>query len=75
MKYWEGRKIVNPCLISKGHILSGSFAIAQGFNNFFSNIGPELASQILLSGKIFSDYLSEEVKENFIFSNITEEII
>ena len=31
--------------ISKGNILSGSFEIAQGFNNFFSDIGPELASQ------------------------------
>ena len=71
----KNRESLPDYFISKGHILSGSFDIAQGFNNFFSNIGPELASQIPLSGKNFSDYLSEEVKENFIFANITEEII
>ena len=61
--------------MSNGHILSDSFEIAQGFNDFFSNIGPELASQIPDSGKDFSEYLSEEIKENFVFAKITEEII
>ena len=61
--------------MSNGNILSDSFEIAQGFNDFFSNIGPELASQIPDSGKDFSEYLSEEIKENFVFANITEEIM
>ena len=31
--------------IINGHILSGSFEIAEGFNNFFANIGPELSKK------------------------------
>ena len=34
------------------------------------NIGPELSSQIPLSGKNISDYLSEEVKANFILQTL-----
>ena len=60
---------------SNGRILDNSFDIAEGFNDFFSSIGPELASTIPPSNKPFTDYLSEEVTENFIFANITEDII
>ena len=74
-----GREKNKDCLpkyfISNGHILSDSFEIAQGFNDFFSNIGPELASHIPDSGRDFREFLSEEIKENFVFANITDEII
>ena len=33
--------------------------IAQAFNNFFTNIGPDLASKISSDNKHFTDYLSE----------------
>ena len=71
----KSRESLPNHFISNGHILSDSFDIAQGFNDFFSNVGPELAAQIPQSGKDFTEYLSEEVKENFIFANITDDII
>jgi hypothetical protein len=61
--------------ISNGHILSGSFEIAEGFNNFFANIGPELSKKIPNSSNSFKDYLSGELQENFIFANMTHDII
>jgi hypothetical protein len=61
--------------ISNQNILSDTFEIAEGFNNFFSNIGPELAANIPPSNKHFSDYLSPAIEENFIFANVTKEIV
>ena len=61
--------------VSQGKVLSGDVDISEGFNNFFSNIGPNLANKITSSKYKFSDYLSEETKENFIFANMTPTII
>ena len=61
--------------VSNGKILSGSLVIAEGFNNFFANIGPELAATIPKSKRNFADFLPLRVDENFIFANITPEII
>lgn len=41
-------------------ILSDSMEIAEGFNKFFSGIGPELASSIQKSNKNFQDYLGPQ---------------
>ena len=61
--------------ISNGKILSGSYEIAEGFNNFFAEIGPKLAKNIPKSKKHFSEYLSDPCAENFVFANINHEIV
>ena len=60
---------------SNGKVISGNFEIAEGFNEFFVNIGPKLAKSIPNSSRPFSDYLSNPVKENFVFSNMRPDII
>ena len=49
--------------------------IADGFNDFFVNVGPRLASSIPESNKTFDEFLNEPHALNFNFRNITEEII
>ena len=61
--------------ISNEKIISGSLEIAEGFNNFFVNIGPKLASEIPKSKKHFSDYLGNPCNENFVFANMNHNII
>ena len=60
---------------SNGNIISGNFEIANGFNDFFSNIGPQLADKIPTSSKHFLDFMPLPVAENFVFANITPEIV
>jgi hypothetical protein len=72
------RKNVNSIpktFVSNEKIISGSFEIAQGFNEFFVNIGPKLAQSIPKSKKHFSEFLNEPCNENFVFANINESII
>ena len=62
--------------ISNGNVLSGSLEIADGFNDFFFvNVGPYLASEIPKSKKWFTEYMNEPCSENFVFANISHEII
>ena len=46
--------------------------IANGFNNFFSQIGPKLASEIGVSNVSFETFLSEKSLNDFKFSRISE---
>ena len=43
--------------------------IANGFNNFFTNIGPNLAKQITLPKKVF-DYLGKELDKGIFLSPV-----
>ena len=58
-----------------GSIITGSKNIANGFNDFFSGIGPELANKIQPSGTNFSDYLGDRVQDDFIFGRVTPELV
>ena len=49
--------------------------ITEGFNDFFVNVGPKLASSIPSTINFFSEYLSNPIKQNFIFANVTPETI
>ena len=49
--------------------------IANGFNDFFVNIGPKLAQAIPQSGKDYKDFLSDPIRQNFVFANVTHDII
>ena len=43
--------------------------------NFFANIGPDLAKTIKGTKKQFSGFLSLGTDENFVFANMTPDII
>ena len=53
-------------------IISDYFDIANGFNDFFSQVGPKLASEIGISDISFETFLSESNPVNFDFSRISE---
>jgi len=61
--------------IVDGKIYSGPEEICEGFNEFFSSVGSNLADKIPPSERDFESYLSDPVEEGFIFGNITEDII
>ena len=61
--------------VSNDKILSGAVEIAEGFNNFFVNIGPNLSKVIPSPAKSFTEYLCNPSSENFVFANTTPLII
>ena len=54
------------------NIITNNLDIANGFNDFFSNIGPNLASEIPDSDVTYDSYLSESNPVSFNFSKISE---
>ena len=58
-----------------GKILTEVGDIAEGFNSFFSGIGPELANAIPPTNKNFQDYLGNPKFQNFSFSNVSSNVI
>ena len=65
-----------PSVFNDGQRSYSNFSeIAEGFNDFFVNVGPRLASSIPDASKTFDEYLNEPNELNFNFRNITEEII
>jgi hypothetical protein len=72
------KKCINDipnCFVSNEKVISGDLEIAEGFNDFFVNIGPKLAAQIPNSKKHFSEFLNESCRENFVFANVNHSII
>ena len=55
-----------------GQIISDTLEIANGFNTFFSGIGPKLASEIDNSDIDFKSFLPEENPVSFEFSRVSE---
>ncbi len=62
----RGQKSINipDTFLNNGIVVSGTAKISEGFNTFFSSIGPQLAKNIPSSTKEFSDYISEKNYEN-----------
>ena len=61
-------------LISNGKIIKDDKEIAECFNNFFTNIGPELAKEIKCnSNKTYKSYLQDRINSNFEFCTISTE--
>ena len=52
-------------------IIRGSREVANGFNNFFSLIGSELASRVTAATKHFSEFLGERIVSEFVFAQVT----
>ena len=72
------KKCVNDVpssFVSNGKILSGEVEIAEGFNDFFVNIGPKLSKSIPIATKNFNEYMTAPCSENFVFANITPDIV
>lgn len=74
-----GSKKVKPeipnMFLDNGRVYSGDKDIAEGFNNFFVNIGPNLAKKISESKTKFTEFLSNPVDEMFTFANVTPDTI
>jgi hypothetical protein len=54
------------------NVLRGPEEIANGFNKFFSEIGPQLASKIPESQTDFKNYLGKKQETEFKFSEMSE---
>ena len=61
--------------VSEGKMYTKERDIANGFNDFFVNIGPKLANEIPSSEKHFSTFLKDPVKQDFIFANVTHQAV
>ena len=59
----------------EGDVYTGNDDISNGFNDFFCNIGVNLANELGESTKDFKDYLDDPIEQNFIFANIDSSII
>ena len=57
---------INKLKIDGGKFLENSKDIANYFNNFFVNIGPQLAEKLPLSEKSFYSYLGNSPTESFM---------
>ena len=55
-----------------GQFINDYLEIANGFNTFFSQIGPKLASDIPASDTCFKDFLHDRNDNEFKFSKISE---
>ena len=76
-KIWEGiRSIVNinykkksfPNALSEGDkIIKDPQKIANSFNNFFTNIGPDIAKKIPKSSKSYKNFLQKKTLKSFYF--------
>ena len=69
------KKNLPDIFYGNGKVFSGHRSVAQGFNEFFTEIGPKLAKLIPESKNPFSHFLSHPVENNFIFANMNREII
>ena len=55
--------------------MRGDKNIANGFNNFFVDIGPALANNIPKTDDVFTQYLSVNVNDTMFIEPVTEEEI
>ena len=58
--------------LADGQIINDKFAIAKHFNNFFTNIGPNLAKDIPKVDIDPLSYMGEALKETLFLSPVTE---
>ena len=57
------------------NIITGKAAIANHFNSFFTNIGPNLSRLIETPNKNFNTYLRNKINSNFKFQTVNTDII
>ena len=65
-----------PRLFKMGEtIITGSKAVASGFNDFFSNIGKDLVSKIPITATNFREFMGDRVVVDFIFAPLTPQLL
>ena len=52
--------------------MSDYLDIANGFNDLFSQVGPNLAAEIDNANLNYDDYLKDKIDSSFVFSRISE---
>ncbi len=55
-----------------GEIISNPHEIANKFNEYFTNIGPEIACKLPNTEKTFNEYLSNRCKNSFFIEPVTK---
>ena len=69
-------KMCIPSFFKEGNtIIRGNRHIANGFNTFFSTIGNTLADGIANTANQFKDFLGDRVVNEFVFAQVTPDII
>lgn len=58
-----------------GTLITDKLTMANAFNDFFSNVGPNLAESIPHSEKHFSSFLKIRQNRNFLFTEISPETV
>ena len=72
----KNKKRIPDCLIIDGNEIKDKITIAEKFNDFFINVGPNFASQINSEGKrVFTSYLTRKIEHTFTFNPITQDDI
>ena len=78
----ETWRVINSLLGKQGHvplpkffvdgdvIVSDPHDIAKGFNDYFANIGPMMASTFIQDDS-FAEYLNDQIHDRFVFSQVT----
>ena len=61
------------CQKKKGKDITNAIEIANGFNNFFINIGPNLSKTILDSSKPFKNFLKNSSLNSFLLKATSED--
>lgn len=67
------RSTLPSYFISGQNIIRGNNNIAAGFNNYFSNIGKELAEKIPTQMRDFAEFLGPGSEVNFVFSPLSHD--
>ena len=72
----KNKKCIPECLIIDGNEIKDKITIAEKFNDFFINVGPNFAAKINTEGKrVFTSYLTKTIEHTFTFDNVTIEDI
>ena len=66
---------IPPYLRIGNNTLNDDKSVADGFNDFFSSIGSELANKITATRRHFTEFLGERVTSNFTFARVTPDLI
>ena len=61
--------------VSNGIKITGEKNISEGFNDFFVNIGPQLAESFSNSHNSYSDFLGKKHEKTFVFNKVTPKMI
>ena len=72
-KYSKDHDSIDMSLVKL--VIPGNIDIANGFNRFFSNIGPALARNIPNGNTNFTNYLNQKVEDSIFLNPITDEEI